>query len=75
MSEKKEFIKKLKQINMNQKEFAKFTGRTEEALKKWTDESVPQWAWLIIKLVEENNDYKLFFESQKTINSIMNKYT
>jgi len=69
------FLERLKFIGYSQKTFAEYIGRSEDALKRWKDDSIPQWAWLIIDLIEENKDYKNFFQSQKKINELMKKYT
>lgn len=72
---KKEFQDKLKTLGFNQKKFALYIGRTDEALKKWEDNKIPEWAIIIIKLLEENKDYKDFFESHMKINKLTQKYT
>lgn len=72
---KKIFLERLKLLGYNQKTFSEYIGRTEDSLKKWNDNNIPLWAWLIIDLIEENNDYKEFFDSHKRINKLMEKYT
>lgn len=72
---KKDFQDKLKNLGFNQKEFAVYIGRTGEALKKWEDDKIPDWAIVIINLLEENRDYKDFFESHIKINKLTKKYT
>lgn len=75
MKTKKEFLDRLYDIGYTQKKFAGYVGRGEDALKKWNDKTIPVWAWRIIELLEKDNEYIKFIESQKYINSFMNKYT
>lgn len=72
---KKVFLERLKSLGYNQKTFSESIGRSEDALKKWNDANIPLWAWVILDLMEENNDYKEFFNSHKKINQLMRKYT
>lgn len=73
--QKKDFQLKLKELGYTQKEFAEYIGRSDESLKKWADNSIPDWAIIIVKLLEENRDYKDFFESHMKINNLVKKYT
>ena len=74
--DKKVFQLKLKELGYTQKEFAEFIGRSEESLKKWSNDcTIPSWAIVIIQLLEENKDYKDFFESHMKINVLVKKYT
>lgn len=76
MKKTKELFKeKIRALGYTQHTFGTLIGRSEDAIKRWKDDTIPEWAWLIIKLKEESKDYKEFFESQKKINTLMNKYT
>lgn len=70
---KKLFLSKIRALGYNEKKFAKFVGRTEDALKKWDDTNIPEWAWTIIDLLQENQEYRKFVESYRYINSMIQK--
>lgn len=67
------FLIKIRALGYSEKKFAELVGRTENALKKWNDTNIPEWAWIIIDLLQENQEYKKFVESYKYINSMIQK--
>jgi hypothetical protein len=75
MKTKKELLSRLNELGYNQKTFAIYCGRTEDALKHWRDKTIPLWAWRLVELLEKDLEYSKFIESQKFIHSVMNKYT
>lgn len=72
---KKIFLERINYFGYTQKTFSEYVGRSEDSIKHWNDNTIPTWAWVLIELMEEKNDYKEFFDSYRKINQIINKYT
>ncbi len=49
---KTELKDKLKQLNLSQKEFARFSGCSYQAVKQWKENKVPNWVNIVIEHIE-----------------------
>ncbi len=49
---KTELKDKLKQLNLSQKEFARFSGCSYQSVKQWKEHKVPNWVSIVIEYME-----------------------
>lgn len=49
---KKDFLERIRQCGYTEKTFAELVERSEGAIKKWKDGTVPKWAILILEYIE-----------------------
>ena len=50
---KTELKDKLKQLNLSQKEFARFSGCSYQSVKQWKEHKVPNWVSIVIENIVE----------------------
>ncbi len=64
---KTQLKKELKKLSISQKKFATIIGMSESTVNAWSDEKVPKWVNVIIKLLLENRKQKKVIDSMTIV--------